>query len=260
MKKTALLGLFLCIAMSCKTGISKPRVVQEKQLENPNVIVDETPYFKATGNEPSWDLTLSEKNIEFKSLVPSFENFNLPHTNPVQAMDANVKMYHIETESGTLNVKIQQGTYSDTMSDQKWPYSVTVEVKKGTDKTFKTFEGGGQYITDIRLYDIWVLEQINDKKAVLTDYNGNFPRIEINSTKNEFYGFSGCNAINGKLFFEKGLLRFVNGISTLMACPDGNKEHEFMTALQSVTTYTVANMRLTLSNPSGVLLVFKKVD
>lgn len=260
MKKIVLLGLFLCIAMSCKTGISKPIATQEKQSENPNAIMDENPYFKAIGNEPFWNLVLSEKNIEFTSLVPGYEKCSAPYTNPVIAMDANVKMYYIETESGTLNIKIQQGTYSETMSDQKWPYSVTVELKKGTDKAFKTFQGGGQYITDIKLYDIWVLEQMNGKKALLTDYNKNFPRIEINSTKNEFYGFSGCNTINGKLFFEKGLLRFVNGISTLMACPEGNKEHEFMTALQSATTYTVANMRLTLSNPSGVLLVFKKVD
>jgi heat shock protein HslJ/uncharacterized membrane protein len=260
MKKTTLLGLFLCILMSCKTGISKTTTVEEIQLEKNKATVDENPYFKANGNEPFWNLTISEKEIVFKSLLPGFENFNLPHANPIQAMDANVKRYHLETESGIVTIQIQQGIYSDTMSDQKWPYSVTVDVKRSGDKEFKTFNGGGQYITDIRLYDIWVLEQINGKKAVLTDYNGNFPRIEINSTKNEFYGFSGCNSISGSLFFERGLLRFVNGISTLMACSDGNKEDEFMTALQSATTYSVANMQLTLSNPSGVLLVFKKVD
>jgi heat shock protein HslJ/uncharacterized membrane protein len=260
MKKTALLGLFLCVLMSCKTEMPKATVVQETQSKKKNIIVDENPYFKANGNEPFWNLTISEKEIVFKSLLPGFENFTMPQANPIQAMDANVKRYHLETESGIVTIQIQQGLYSDTMSDQKWPYSVTVEMKRNADKEYKTFKGGGQYITDIRLYDIWVLEQINGKKAVLTDYNGNFPRIEINSTKNEFYGFSGCNSINGKLFFERGLLRFVNGISTLMACPDGNKEYEFMTALQSATTYSIANMRLTLSNPSGVLLVFKKVD
>ena len=49
-------------------------------------------------------------------------------------------------------------------------------------------------------------------------------------------------------------------ISTLMACAPGNKEDEFTKALQSTTTYTVGNNRLTLSNPSGKFLVFKKVD
>jgi len=45
-----------------------------------------------------------------------------------------------------------------------------------------------------------------------------------------------------------------------MACPQGNKEGEFTKALQSVTTYFIENNRLTLSNPSSKLLVFRKVD
>jgi heat shock protein HslJ len=45
-----------------------------------------------------------------------------------------------------------------------------------------------------------------------------------------------------------------------MACPQGNKEGEFLKALQSTTTYSIGNNQLTLSNPSGKLAVFKKVD
>jgi heat shock protein HslJ len=45
-----------------------------------------------------------------------------------------------------------------------------------------------------------------------------------------------------------------------MACSGNNKEGEFLQALQSTTTYTVGNNRLSLSNPSGLLLVFRKVD
>ena len=86
------------------------------------------------------------------------------------------------------------------------------------------------------------------------------PRIEINSTENRFSGYGGCNAISGQIFYEKGILRFTRVLSTLMACPQGNKESEFTKALQSTTTYSIENNRLTLSNPSAKLLVFRKVD
>jgi heat shock protein HslJ len=56
------------------------------------------------------------------------------------------------------------------------------------------------------------------------------------------------------------LLRFANTITTRMACGENNKEYEFIKALESTTSYKVENMRLTLMNPSGVELVFKKVD
>ncbi|MNY71037.1 META domain protein [compost metagenome] len=73
-------------------------------------------------------------------------------------------------------------------------------------------------------------------------------------------GYGGCNSITGQIFFEKDLLRFTKVVSTLMACPQGNKESQFLKALQSTTTYSIGNNQLTLSNLSGKLAVFKKVD
>jgi len=73
-------------------------------------------------------------------------------------------------------------------------------------------------------------------------------------------GYGGCNAISGSIFYEKDLLRFSKVVSTLMACAPGNKEGDFTKALQSIATYSIENNRLILSNPSGKLLVFKKVD
>lgn len=259
MKKIAFLGLFLCFAIGCKTVTPKQTVVQE-DTSGSTIFVDEMSYFKANGNEPFWDLDISEKEIVFKSLVPGFEIFKMPHSTPIQAMDANVKLYRLETESVKMNIQITQEETTDSMAGIIYPYSVMVQIKRATDQEFKIFKGQGQYITDYRLYDIWVLEQINGKKVSISDYNANLPRLEMNTTKNQFYGFAGCNHMNGSLFFEKGLLRFTDVASTLMACGGNNKEDDFLKALQSTTSYSIANMRLSLSNPSGVLLVFKKVD
>jgi heat shock protein HslJ len=110
------------------------------------------------------------------------------------------------------------------------------------------------------LHDIWVLEKLNGKTVSASDFMKELPNLEINSATNNFLGFAGCNRMNGTIFFERGLLRFTNIITTRMACPGNNKESEFLKALQSTTSYKVENMRLILTNPSGEKLVCKKVD
>ncbi|WP_238160864.1 META domain-containing protein [Flavobacterium cupreum] len=136
----------------------------------------------------------------------------------------------------------------------------SIEIKNNAELTFTKLEGCGNYNTDYRLHDIWVLEELNGFKVFVTDFQKELPRIEINSSENKFMGYGGCNAISGSIFYEKDLLRFSKVISTMMACAPGNKESEFTKALQSTTTYSIENLRLTLSNPSGKLLVFRKVD
>ena len=80
------------------------------------------------------------------------------------------------------------------------------------------------------------------------------------STGNEFLGFGGCNQMNGKVFYERGLLRFTNISTTRMMCAPNNKEADFLEALQNTTNYHFESRHLILSNPSGEKLVFKKVD
>jgi len=144
------------------------------------------------------------------------------------------------------------------MSGDKSSYSVRIEIVKNNKSTF--LSGCGNYITDSRLHDIWVLEQLNGKKVSLADFTKELPNLEINSSTNKFMGFAGCNSMNGTIFFERGLLRFTNIITTRMFCGGNNKENEFLKALQSTTNYKVENLRLILTNPAGELLVFKKVD
>ncbi|WP_281633262.1 META domain-containing protein [Flavobacterium luteolum] len=175
-------------------------------------------------------------------------------------MDANVKMYKVNNETTSATITIQQLDCQDSMSGAISPYSVKVEIRNNSELETKKLSGCGKYLTDYRLHDIWVLEELNGYKVFATDFQKEFPRIEINSSENRFSGYGGCNGISGQIFYEKDVLRFTKVISTLMACAQGNKEGEFLKALQSTTTYSIENNRLTLSNPSGKLLVFKKVD
>lgn len=265
MKKLFLLVSVVILSYSCKTTV-KP-LTQPKEENNTTINTDKTDeydgstFFKATGNEPFWGLKIGKDSIKFTSLIEGLEEISSPYIDPIKAMDANVKLYRFNTKTGSMSITIQQMDCTDTMSGDQSPYNVKIEITNNSDRSVKSIEGCGKYITDYRLHDIWVLEQLNGKKVAVTDFQTELPRIEIYSAENRFMGFGGCNSINGTIFYEKDLLRFTNVISTLMACgSNNNKEDEFLQALQSTTTYTVGNNRLSLSNPSGLLLVFRKVD
>lgn len=217
-------------------------------------------YFTATGNEPFWSLKMGNDTILFTSLIPGKEKLVFAPVDAIKAMDANVKMYKVSNETSSATITIQQVDCQNSMSGVISPYKVSIEIKNNSELEAKKIQGCGKYNTDYRLHDIWVLEELNGFKVFVTDFQREFPRIEINSSENRFSGYGGCNAISGSIFYEKDLLRFSKVVSTLMACAPGNKEGEFTKALQGTTTYSIENNRLTLSNPSAKLLVFKKVD
>lgn len=261
MNKIAYFGIILLTILSCKTA-SVP--IYESSKSNTTIGNDfekggnaEKNYFKSSGTEPFWGLTISDNKIVFKTVNDSLV---APHVEPILAMDANVKLYRIKTEAGQLNIQISQQNCVNAMSGVTFPYAVSVEYKKNTTSEFEKWNGCGQYVTDYRLHDIWVLEELNGRKISKEDFSKEFPLLEIYANTNNFLGFAGCNRMNGSLFFEKGKLRFTNLITTKMMCEPANKEVEFITALQSSSTYQVGNNRLILSNSSGIKIIFKKID
>lgn len=262
MKKYIQVSLIILLIIGCKSTVkaphepvqTEPTFAYKQQMEN----MEKGIYFRGNGNEPEWSLKVSEKTIEFTSLKPGFGTLTSNHVEPIQAMDANVKMYRVADKSVTMIIQIMQQECVNTMSADKSAYSVRIEIVKDNVSTF--LSGCGNYITDFRLHDIWVLEQLNGKKVTLSDFTKELLNLEINSSTNKFMGFSGCNRMNGTVFFERGLLRFTNIITTRMVCGENNKENEFLKALQSTTTYKVENLRLILTNQSGNDLIFKKVD
>ena len=262
MRKRIHLLIIVILIVSCKSAVptsketvkSEPTPAYKQQIEN----LEKGIYFRGNGNEPDWNLKISEKAIEFTSLKPGFEALSGPHVEPIRAMDANVKMYRVITASGLMIIQIMQQECFNTMSGEKSSYSIRIEIVKDSISTF--LNGCGNYITDSRLHDIWILEKLNGENVNQSNFAKELPNLEINSSANQFLGFAGCNRMNGTIFFERGLLRFTNIITTRMACGPNIKENEFLKALQSTTNYKVENMRLILTNPSGTELIFKKVD
>jgi heat shock protein HslJ/uncharacterized membrane protein len=258
MKKYLILLITFSLVYSCKSVNSKS---SNSNTASKNTSEEDiTTYFKATGNEPFWGLKIGKEKIVFTSLIEGKENLSYSSVKPIRAMDANIKTYKASNATSSILISIQQIDCQDSMSGAISPYKVSIEIKNNTETNSQKIEGCGKYITDYRLHDIWVLEELNGYKIFISDFQKELPRIEIHAAENRFMGFGGCNSISGSLFFENDLLRFNNITSTLMACAENNKEDKFVKTLQSVTTYSIKNNRLTLSNPSGKLLVFKKVD
>ncbi|MFH7017410.1 META domain-containing protein [Flavobacterium sp. FlaQc-47] len=260
MKKLLSFLLVLSLIVGCKStagkisdtkGTTSEYGTQEDQMKY---------YFTATGNEPFWALKMGTENIEFTSLIAGKEKLIFPASEAIKAMDANIKMYKVSNETSSATISIQQLECQNSMSGAISPYKVSIEIKNNSELELKKITGCGNYNTDYRLHDIWVLEELNGFKVFITDFQRELPRIEINSAENKFMGYGGCNAVSGSIFYEKDVLRFTQVISTRMACAPGNKEGEFTKALQSTTTYSIGDNRLTLSNPSGKILVFRKVD
>ncbi|MBU2902936.1 META domain-containing protein [Maribacter dokdonensis] len=261
----------LCILLSVSSCADKKsakknnnatvkEMVSDTTLQTKASLVNKTVsdnYFKASGTEPFWSLTISKKMIKLKTIGDSIMT---PHTIPTNAKDSNVKQYSLQTEMVKMNIQINQTECINAMSGMASPYSVNIEFMKGIETEFTKLEGCGEYITDYRLYDIWVLEKLNGNEVAKESFKKDLPLMEINSASNSFTGYAGCNRMNGKLFSEEGVLRFTNIITTKIMCEPTNNEPEFLKALQKSTTYKIDNNRLTLSNTEGELLIFKKID
>ena len=261
MIKTIYFAIIILTFFSCKTAFVPITESSKLNLQRVNNIEkagnDKKNYFKSNGVEPFWGLTISNERIVLKTIGDSVVS---PYVEPILAMDANVKLYRIKTEIAQLNIQISQQSCQNEMSGISFPYTVAVEYKKNTAPEFEKLKGCGQYITDYRLHDIWILEELGGVKINKKDFSKEFPLLEIYSKDNKFLGFAGCNRINGILFFENEKLQFTNIVITKMMCEPANKEIEFLKALQSVNTYLIENNKLILSNQSGIKIKFKKID
>ena len=227
------------------------------QVVIPEDSITEKPIFKATGNEPFWGITIDARDIKFTSLVEGFDKFTAAFAEPIRAMDANVKMYRSQSENGEIKVQVFQSSCTDDMSGKKMNYKTTVEIKRTSDKEYKTFIGCGDYITENRLYDIWVLREIDGKSARQNLYGKEIPRLEINTKEKTFMAFTGSKDIQGKIFMEGNVIKF----STYKEPPGLNAaEKVFLEKLRTVTLFKLAENHLLLSNSGSVLLKFQKVD
>ncbi|MEO6165874.1 MAG: META domain-containing protein [Chitinophagales bacterium] len=214
--------------------------------------------FYASGNEPFWSLDISEGNFIKLNTADGF-NLNTPYVNGIKAMDANVSRYYSQTESGTLQIQIQQQRCIDGMSGIESDYKVAVEAKYAGENELRHFEGCGTQVPDFNLEGKWTLKKLGGEEIDGSKNQQTIPYFEINLDSFNYTGNGGCNPIAGKIeTSEKGLIRFEDGALTMMACPEMEMETAFLDALKKTTAYTLLNDELILSNPGKMTLVMSK--
>jgi uncharacterized membrane protein len=152
---------------------SADMVSSGQQTQNQDQII----YFRAAGNEPFWSLKISDSGFQFSYFTSKVQTFTAPTVAPILGQDTNVKRYRVVTESGQMNIQITQSDCKDSMTGVLSPYTVEVELKLGSAPIYTTYKGCGEYITDVRLHNTWVLEAMNAKSITNNDFSMGFPRL-----------------------------------------------------------------------------------
>jgi heat shock protein HslJ len=111
----------------------------------------------------------------------------------------------------------------------------------------------------VLLNDIWVAEIVDGE--TLTDA-AKAPQLEIHSADMEVMGTDGCNSLSGKIkTLTNSELVFGTLAGTNKMCIDMTIPDKFNKAILKVRSYKIANLKLTLLDEQGkVLVVLKKAD
>jgi len=217
--------------------------------------------FYARGNEPSWALDMDfEHNFHFRTMKGL--EINVPAVNGSKAQDANVTRYYADVESGTLIITIHEQKCMDSMADQKFDFSVQVQVKMGKQEDFEEYEGCGNFVPDFGIHDIWVLEKVNGKDLIIAMNGKELPRFEFFASEGKVLGFSGCNDFNGNFsIVGKGEILFDDVAITDKKCTGMEAENLLLkTLFGRRMKYAKENLNLIFIGHDGSEFIFKKVD
>lgn len=108
----------------------------------------------------------------------------------------------------------------------------------------------------------WMLEALNGYPLEKDSFDAEKPNIEIQTQNKMYFGYSGCNRMNGEMSITESTIEFKPGPMTRRACIDGgNIESDFLTALMSSRYYAIKDGKLELKNDQQkVVCKFRKVN
>lgn len=214
--------------------------------------------FKATGNEPFWALEIDfNQQLHFNTMDKEFV-ISGPVGEPVRPQDdAKAVRYAVETKDGDVQVTIFREKCTDSMSGFHFDYRVRVQAQKEGMSEPVAYEGCGAYQGDYRLNDIWALESIGSEPV---EKSGQAPNLEFQLMEGRFFGFAGCNRLNGSIEMTENTIRFSRVAATKKLCPDMSIENRFMEMIDGKELkFSLEEGQLTLSGEEGKF-VFRKVD
>ncbi len=216
--------------------------------------------FYARGNEPFWSLDM-DFDRQFRFSAMNDMNLSTPPAENLPASDAGTIRFQVKTESAELLVSLSNQPCTDSMSGQRFDYAVDVQVKRPADQNYRQFKGCGDYIPDMRLTDIWIVEQVEGKALPPAWFMKGLPTLELSAKERRLTGHDGCNRIGGSFSTQRHAITFTRLISTRMFCP-APEDVPAIGSLLSEKTYNfefVGN-RLYLKNNGRIILTLKHAD
>ena len=245
-----------------------------------------TPESKNPYYDVNFQLDLFQKNISFygenyagnwKLFIQKDSSFTFvldgkktefEFSKAAQSQDAFVIRYHSKKVLNPVDTIPQKKSITITLVEQSslekvsihyLPFSVNVTISD--EATSTTYSGGGFYVTNPALHDIWVLDSLNNQKVDISKFPQGVPRLEFHLDGGKVHGFSGCNELTGTYYtFQDKII--INPLASTMKFCDGiTGENSFLDLLNKHSfEYHIRNLRLTLEHRDKTLFVFKKID
>lgn len=216
--------------------------------------------FYAVGNEPFWSLNMDfDKEFQFNNLDGL--SIVVPPAEGVKAMDADATRYRSLNDTFELIIQIYREECSDTMSDNKFAYKVTVNYKKRTENEYRSLNGCGNFVPDYRLQNIWAVETVENVNLNEIDFMKGQPVIEIDMVENRISGHDGCNNIMGGLRYETGYIIIGNLAGTMMACPNLDISNQISKTLSNKKIgYEFRDGKLYFNYLGKTIMILKNTD
>ena len=99
--------------------------------------------FYGIGQEPGWSV---EMDMDNRFSFRSYDGIEM-NTPPVAGVNkGGVTIYRMQVEMGEMIITLVEAECSDVMSGQKFPYQVSVNIRRGIDSSYREYNGCGKML------------------------------------------------------------------------------------------------------------------
>ena len=193
-------------------SVAKPVIKKSEEVHNPfystnfqlNLFKDSIDFYGFNSTE-KWELKI-EKNKNFTFVLNGDKIiFEFTKSQPTQESDA-IRFYSkkvistdtIKNTKKSITITISEQKYLETPSSIYLPFTVRIELQDSEKSTI--LSGGGFYVTEPTMRDIWVLDSITSVKVEAKNFPQGLPRLEFKLEDGKLAGFAGCNSLNGSYY------------------------------------------------------------
>lgn len=210
----------LCLCLGIAVSFSTICLAAEVEVEAAKL--------KMRGNEPSWQIELSDKAIVFRSLEG--KTFTIePVPQPIR--ESGIDTYSATVDDRQFTLAVADKLCTDTMTAMPYPKTATVVVG---DRKFAGCAGEPASL----LHGNWLVKRIAENAVVV----GSEPFLAF-GPDGSIHGNGSCNRVlGGFVLTGEGLTISETGASMMMCDqPLMDQERKFLDTLEAVRRFEVAS-------------------